>query len=483
MSPRWATTWTRPAPAPSLRHGTSPTAWSTRPSPSRRSTREPAPGRHRDGQRLRLADDAAGRDRARRVRRPVGGARRLRAPHAAPDARVRRVGRRPWSSSGDRGGRGSGAPAGHGRRGHAAAGDRRPAAAGPARRAGQPAVDRADAGRRAGGHGEHRRRPQRRAARRPHPRCRRRAAARRGDAVPGRSRRPRPGPRRRPAADARHTSGLICLLVSSTGLYALTDEHEAIREAVREIAEREIAPHAADVDAQSRFPIEAQKALPSAGFHATHIPEAYGGEGADAIATCIVIEEVARVDVSASLIPAVNKLGSMPIILSASEDVKQKVLRPIAAGDAMISYGLSEREAGSDAAAMKTRARLEGDTWVLNGTKAWLTNSGISSWYTVMAVTDPEKMANGISAFAVHKDDPGFAVWPKERMMGIKGSPTCELYFTDCTIPADRIIGEPGTGFKTALRTLDFTRPPIGAQAVGIAQRALGAGVACVKGR
>ena len=265
--------------------------------------------------------------------------------------------------------------------------------------------------------------------------------------------------------------------MSSEGLYALTEEHEAVRAAVRDIAEREIAPYAAEVDAEARYPVEARKALTAAGFHATHIPEAYGGEGADAIATCIVIEEVARVDCSASLIPAVNKLGSMPIILSADEDLKQKVLPSIARGDAMISYGLSEREAGSDAAAMKTRARADGDTWVLNGTKAWITNSGISEWYMVMAVTDPEKGANGISAFAVHRDDPGFAVGPKERKMGIKGSPTCELYFTDCTIPADRIVGAEGTGFKTALRTLDFTRPTIGAQAVGVAQGALDAAV------
>jgi alkylation response protein AidB-like acyl-CoA dehydrogenase len=267
------------------------------------------------------------------------------------------------------------------------------------------------------------------------------------------------------------------------GLYALTEEHEAIREAVRDIAEREIAPHAAEVDADARYPIEAQKALTAAGFQATHIPEQYGGEGADAIATCIVIEEVARVDASASLIPAVNKLGSVPIILSASEELKQKVLPSIAAGDAMISYGLSEREAGSDAASMKTRARLDGDSWVLNGSKMWITNAGVSSWYTVMASTDPGKGANGISAFVVHRDDPGFAVGTKERKMGIKGSPTCELYFTDCTIPADRIIGQPGTGFKTALRTLDFTRPTIGAQAVGIAQGALDAAVAYVKDR
>jgi len=165
---------------------------------------------------------------------------------------------------------------------------------------------------------------------------------------------------------------------NNAGLYALTEEHEAIREAVRDIAEREIAPFAAEVDAESRYPVEAQKALTAAGFHATHIPEAYGGEGADAIATCIVIEEVARVDMSASLIPAVNKLGSMPIILSGSEDVKQKVLPSIAEGRVMISYGLSERDAGSDAAAMRTRARLDGDTWVLNCTKELITNSGIS---------------------------------------------------------------------------------------------------------
>ena len=267
------------------------------------------------------------------------------------------------------------------------------------------------------------------------------------------------------------------------GLYALTEDHHAIREAVREIAEREIAPYAAEVDDQSRFPEEARKALTSAGFHATHIGEAYGGEGADAVATCIVIEEVARVDASASLIPAVNKLGSVPIILSASEELKQRVLPSIAGGASMISYGLSEREAGSDAAAMRTRARRDGDTWVLNGTKAWITNAGVSDWYTVMAVTDPEQKANGISAFVVHRDDPGFDVGPKERKMGIKGSPTRELYFSDCTIPVDRMIGAEGTGFKTALRTLDVTRPTIGAQAVGIAQGALDAAVAYTKDR
>ena len=204
-----------------------------------------------------------------------------------------------------------------------------------------------------------------------------------------------------------------------------------------------------------------------AGFHAVHIPEEYGGAGADAIATAIVIEEVARACASSALIPAVNKLGTMPLLLSASEELKKQVLPAVAAGEAMVSYALSEREAGSDAAAMRTRAILRGDHWVLNGTKSWITNAGVSTYYTVMAVTEPGPEPRGISAFVVHKDDPGFSVGPKERKLGIRGSPTCEIYFEDCTIPADRIIGEPGTGLEMALRTLDHTRLTIGAQAPG----------------
>jgi alkylation response protein AidB-like acyl-CoA dehydrogenase len=265
--------------------------------------------------------------------------------------------------------------------------------------------------------------------------------------------------------------------------YRLGDEHEALREAVRALAEKEIAPPAAEVDDQARFPVEAQQALVKAGFQAVTIPEEYGGQGADELAGCIVIEEVARVCASSSLIPAVNGLGLTPILLSASDELKRQVLPSIAAGDAMISYALSEREAGSDAASMKTRARRDGDSWVLNGTKCWITNAGESTWYTVMAVTDPEQGARGISAFVVHRDDPGFEVGPKERKLGINGSPTREIYFQDCRIPADRIIGAEGTGFKTALATLDHTRPTIGAQAVGIAQGALDAATAYVKER
>ena len=269
------------------------------------------------------------------------------------------------------------------------------------------------------------------------------------------------------------------------GTYQLAEEHDELRQAIRALADKEIAPYAAEVDDQERFPREALDALVKSGFAAVHVPEEYDGQGADSVATCIVIEEVARVCASSSLIPAVNKLGTMPIILAASDELKRQVLPSIASGEAMASYALSEREAGSDTASMKARARLDGDHWVLNGTKCWITNAGESTWYTVMAVTDPnaDKPSNGISAFVVHKDDPGFSVGAKERKLGIKGSPTREIYFEDCTIPSDRIIGEPGTGLKTALRTLDHTRPTIGAQAVGIAQGALEAAIAYVKDR
>lgn len=269
----------------------------------------------------------------------------------------------------------------------------------------------------------------------------------------------------------------------SFDLFKLPEEHDELRAAIRALAEKEIAPHAKDVDEQARFPEEALTALNASGFNAVHVPEAYGGQGADSVAACIVIEEVARVCASSSLIPAVNKLGTMGLILSGSEELKQQVLPGLAAGEVMASYALSEREAGSDAAAMRTRAKADGDHWILNGSKCWITNGGKSTWYTVMAVTDPDRGANGISAFMVHIDDEGFTIGPKEHKLGIKGSPTTELYFENCRIPGDRIIGEPGTGFKTALRTLDHTRPTIGAQAVGIAQGALDAAIEYTKDR
>ncbi len=269
----------------------------------------------------------------------------------------------------------------------------------------------------------------------------------------------------------------------SFGVYQLPEEHDLLRATVRDLADERIAPRAAEIDATGEFPWDVYKTLMQADLHAIHLPEEYGGAGGDSIATVIVIEEIARVCAASSLIPAVNKLGTMPVLLAGSAELKSTVLPPVARGDAMFSYALSEREAGSDAAAMKARAVRDGDTWVLNGSKSWITNAGVSTYYTVMVKTDPSAGSRGISAFVVHKDDPGFSVGTKERKLGIRGSPTCEIYFTDCTIPADRIIGEPGTGFGTALRTLDHTRLTIGAQAVGIAQGAIDAALAYVKER
>jgi alkylation response protein AidB-like acyl-CoA dehydrogenase len=265
--------------------------------------------------------------------------------------------------------------------------------------------------------------------------------------------------------------------------FALSPEHEALRESVRALADEKIAPYAAKVDQAAEFPQEAHDALVKAGMHAVHVPEAYGGAGADAIATAIVIEEVARACASSSLIPAVNKLGTVPLMLSASEDLKRRYLPPVARGEAMFSYALSEPEAGSDAAAMKTRAVRDGDTYVLNGVKRWITNAGVSRYYTVMAVTDPAAGSGGISAFVVESGDEGFSFGAPEHKLGIKGSPTRELYFDNCVIPASRLIGEEGSGFRTALATLDHTRITIAAQALGIAQGALDYATGYVKQR
>lgn len=266
-------------------------------------------------------------------------------------------------------------------------------------------------------------------------------------------------------------------------LYRLSDEHEAIRSAVRELCTDKVAPHAAEADETSTFPQASYDALRSADFHAPHIPDEYGGAGADALATCIVIEEIARACASSSLIPAVNKLGTMPLLLAASPSVKAKYLPPVASGEAMFSYGLSEREAGSDTASMKTRAVPDGDGFRLSGQKSWITNAGLSQYYTVMAVTDPSAGSRGITAFVVEASDDGFSVGAPERKLGIKGSPTRELLFDQCWIPSDRVVGDLGQGLKIALRTLDHTRVTIGAQAVGIAAGAVAAATAYVQER
>jgi len=262
--------------------------------------------------------------------------------------------------------------------------------------------------------------------------------------------------------------------MSEFPLYALSEEHQAIREAVRAVADAKIAPFAAAVDEEARYPHEAAEALLASDFHAPHVPEAYGGAGADALATVLVIEEVARACVSSSLIPAVNKLGSLPVQIAGSEELKQHYLGALARGEGGFSYCLSEPDAGSDAGGMKTRAVRDGDEWVLDGVKRWITNAGESEYYTVMAVTDPEKKTRGgISAFVVEKSDEGVSFGAPEKKLGIKGSPTREVYLDKVRIPASRMIGEEGTGFTTAMKTLDHTRVTIAAQAVGVAQGAL----------
>ena len=256
--------------------------------------------------------------------------------------------------------------------------------------------------------------------------------------------------------------------------FALSPDHAALREAVRAVVADKVAPYAAEVDETSSFPRAAYDALRAAEVHAVHVPEQYGGQGADALAACLVIEEVARGCTATSLIPAVNKLGSLPLLLAGTEEQKERWLAPLAAGDALFCYALSEPEAGSDVASMRTRALRDGGGWVLNGTKRWITNAGEGDVYVVFAVTDPAgPRGRHIGAFMVEKSDAGVSFGPPERKLGIKGSPTREVYFDSVRLPADRLVGDAGQGMWLAMRTLDHTRVTIAAQALGIGQAAL----------
>ncbi len=254
-------------------------------------------------------------------------------------------------------------------------------------------------------------------------------------------------------------------------LFQLPDEYISLRESVRALAEEKIAPFARDVDENARFPEEAALALSANNLSAAHVPEEFGGEGADALAVVIIIEEIARVCGSSSLIPAVNKLGSLPLILAGSKDQKERWLRPLSNGKGF-SYCLSESEAGSDASALKTKAVRSGDKWILSGSKKWISNAGESEFYTVLAVTDPEKSSKGISAFVVEKSDKGISFGAHEKKMGFRGSPTREVYFDQVELANDRMLGAEGTGFALAMKTLDHTRITIAAQAIGLAQGA-----------
>jgi alkylation response protein AidB-like acyl-CoA dehydrogenase len=269
----------------------------------------------------------------------------------------------------------------------------------------------------------------------------------------------------------------------SDHLYRPDEEHEAFRAAVRELCAAKVAPGAAAADELAQFPQASYDALRASDVHAPHIPEAYDGVGADALATVIVIEEVARACAATSLIPAVNKLATLPWILAGDEQLKQRYLPRVARGEALASYCLSEPEAGSDAVSMTTRAVRDGDEWVLDGVKRWITHAGIADLYTVFAVTEPGARSKGISAFVVERGDAGVSFGTPERKLGIKGSPTAEVYLDAVRIPASRMVGAEGTGFATAMQTLDHTRVTIAAQAVGIAQGALDQALAYVQER
>lgn len=256
-------------------------------------------------------------------------------------------------------------------------------------------------------------------------------------------------------------------------LYHLSEEHEMLRQFVREFAESQLAPNAAKVDDKGVFAQQQYDALVEAGFAAPGIPEQYGGDGADAIASAIIMEEVARVCASSSTVISSNELGTVPLLKYGSEEQRIRYLSEVASGKALFGYALSEADAGSDPAALKCRADEDGDSFILNGVKAWVTEAGEAKYLVVFAVTDPDDPRHRISALMVHADDPGISYGAPEHKMGIRGSVTREVVFKNTCIPKERVIGRRGHGLSVALGTLDNSRVSIAAQAVGIAQGAL----------
>lgn len=255
--------------------------------------------------------------------------------------------------------------------------------------------------------------------------------------------------------------------------WLLGDEHRALQELAADVADRQVAPHAAHVDESAEFPERSLNAVTAAGLHAIGIPEEYGGQGGDHLASAIVAEELARACATTQQVAGGNELFAVPLLLAGSEDLKARYLPAVASGEKLGAFAISEPEAGSDVAAMKVRARAVDGGWLLKGTKRWITNAGRADLYVVFASTDPDAGAKGISAFVVEASDEGIVFGALERKMGLRGSPTREITFEDVFLPHDRIIGEPGRGLRIALGTLDRTRTVVAAQAVGIAQGAL----------
>ena len=252
----------------------------------------------------------------------------------------------------------------------------------------------------------------------------------------------------------------------------LTDEQREIRELVRTLARERIAPRAAEIDKRAEFPWDVVELYRDHGLFGIIYDEEHGGLGASALMTLVAAEEIAKVCATSALILGVQELGSLGLKLAGTEEQKGRYLPLLASGEWLCAYALTEPGSGSDSAAMRSEARRDGDEYVLNGSKRFITNAGVASLYTVFAKTEPSAGHGGISAFLVEADYPGFEVGRIEPKMGIKGSTTGEVFFNDCRVPAANLLGEEGEGFKIAMRILDRSRPGIGAQALGIAQGA-----------
>ncbi|HJP67194.1 MAG TPA: acyl-CoA dehydrogenase family protein, partial [Actinomycetota bacterium] len=267
-------------------------------------------------------------------------------------------------------------------------------------------------------------------------------------------------------------------------VFELPEDLRQFRKVVREIVESRIGPgRATEIDEADEFPWDVHRTFVENELMAVGYPEEYGGAGGGSLTFVVLVEEVSRISAACSLIPAVSRLGAIPVMLGGSEDQRRELFGGIVRGEHQMSYCLTEPGSGSDAVAMRTTYERNGDGFTLNGTKRFITNAGASDRYTVFATSDPELRAKGISAFVVHADDHGFSLGKAEHKLGIHGSPTREVYFDQVAIPEDRLIGEESEGFTYAMRTLDYSRPTIAAQALGIAQGAFDVALDYAQGR
>ena len=266
--------------------------------------------------------------------------------------------------------------------------------------------------------------------------------------------------------------------------FSLSEDQQLLRDEVRRFAVERIQPGVAERDREHRFPVDIFQEMAEMGLLGMLVPEEYGGAGTDTLAYLLAMEEVARVDPAVAVTMSVhNSVCCWPVVRFGSEALKRKVLPSLAAGETLGAFGLTEPGSGSDAGSLKTSARRDGDVWVLNGEKAWITNAGYAGWYVVVARTNPEAGKRGLTAFVVPGDAPGFSTGNPEEKLGLRASRTAQIYFSDCRVPAENLLGEEGQGLKIALATLDHSRLGIAAQSAGIHQRALELAVSYAKER